>query len=80
MQTCETCRFVHVLFRAGDAYEYTSDYPPYEKVKTTRTGDAVQCRIRPPQMAQTEWQCDGWPAIDLADWCGEHQPKGTKHD
>lgn len=78
MDACKNCRFVHVIWRAGDSYEYQQDYMPYETIRSTRTSDRAQCRRHAPRVAQTQYQCDGWPSISLTDWCGEHAPMSDK--
>ena len=76
MQTCETCRFAHINWRKGDKYMVHTT-PPTEQA---RPATSVQCRKNAPAKATLENDHDGWPWIAGDDWCGEHQPKGTKHD
>ena len=76
-EACETCRFSHIVWRAGDEYyPYHGGYysaTPQTPSKRDRT--AVLCRRYAPRMASMENQQDGWPMIDAADWCGEFKPK-----
>lgn len=69
---CETCRFAHINWRAGDEYLGGYDRPETLKHETT----SVQCRRHAPTKACLENDYDGWPSISGSDWCGEHQPKG----
>lgn len=80
-ETCETCRFSHILWRAGDEYyAYHGGY--YSGVAETpqkRGYTAVECRRYAPRMASMENQQDGWPMVNAQSWCGEHQPKETQY-
>lgn len=72
---CETCRFAHINWRAGD--EYQRYYGAFQQPETLkREATSVQCRRHAPTKARIENDCDGWPWISGDDWCGEHQPKG----
>ena len=71
---CENCRFVHVVWRKGDVYEYQRDFMPYDRVSSTRAFDFAQCRRHAPSKAAVLGDCDGWPSVTLWDWCGEYHP------
>ena len=73
---CRDCRWAKIVWHKGDAYTWTSSYPPYEESESTRPTDSLQCRRHAPTKAVFESSYDGWPYLDdLDDWCGEWTAK-----
>ena len=82
MDTCETCRFGHTLWRKGDKFTAYSDHS-YENREHERLETRIECRKYAPR-GPVAWHTDTVevaifpPMNGETDWCGEHQPKESK--
>ena len=81
VETCESCRFAHILWRKGDKYMQGSySMAPYE---AERPATYLECRRYAPRgplvIPESLQEVSTFPTCLGDHWCGEHQPKGASN-